>query len=87
VGPPTTADAWQLHVTWSAQLQIPRASSNSNPAAHALTPLSTPSRQFLNARQLLVEYNPVASDGHASQDGEVTVAVVGLVVVAGVVGV
>ena len=21
VGPPTTADAWQLHVTWSGQLQ------------------------------------------------------------------
>jgi hypothetical protein len=50
-------------------------------------PLSTPSRQFLNARQLSVEYNPVAPDGHARQDGEVAVAVVGLLVVVCTVGV
>jgi hypothetical protein len=49
-------------------------------------PLSTPSRQFLNARQLSVEYNPVAPDGHARQDGVVAVAVVGLLVVGCVVG-
>ena len=49
-------------------------------------PLSTPSRQFLNARQLSVEYNPVAPEGHARQDGLVAVAVVGLVVVGCIVG-
>jgi hypothetical protein len=44
-----------------------------------LIPLSIPERQFRKARQLSVEYNPVAPDGHARQDDEV--ATVGLCVV------
>ena len=44
-----------------------------------MIPLSIPERQFRKARQLSVEYNPVAPDGHARQDDEV--ATVGMCVV------
>jgi hypothetical protein len=67
VGLPPMDDAWQLHFTSLAQLQMPSVSSKRVPAGQVMIPLSTPERQFRKARQPSRAYNPVAPEGQPAQ--------------------